>query len=203
MAEPFDPQPPSRQREAALPSWLPLAASLVLAIGLGVYALQLRGRVETLETRLQDALARAQAGEEQLADARRVSNEAQSQVRMARSQLEVLTAPDVTRVDLAGQSVAPSASARAFLSRSRGLVLSASNLPALAPGRTYQLWFISGNVPRGAGTFEPDAGGSSNVLLPVDPNTPRPQALAVTNEPAGGSAAPTVPIYLQGAVQAF
>jgi anti-sigma-K factor RskA len=192
-------QPPSGEASgrapSALPSWLALAASLALAAALGLYALQLRGRVETLEARLQDALARAQASESQTAEVRRVSNEMQSQI-------AVLTAPDVTRVDLAGLAVAPSASARAFLSQSRGLVLSASNLPPLPAGRTYQLWFITGQTPRGAGTFQPDAAGSSSVLLPVDPGTPRPQVLAVTNEPAGGSLAPTAPLYLQGSVPA-
>jgi hypothetical protein len=185
--------PVSSERATTLPSWLAVAASLVVAAGLGGYAYQLRGRVETLEARLQDALARAQTSEGQLANAVRVSNQAQTQI-------AVLTAPDVTRVDLAGQPVAPAASARAFFSLSRGVVLSASNLPPLQAGRTYQLWFIVNKVPVAGGLFQPDTAGSSNVLLPVDPNAPRPEALAVTSEPAGGSTAPTIPLYLVGNV---
>jgi anti-sigma-K factor RskA len=183
-------------RASTLPSWLAVAASLAVAAGLGVYAFQLRDRVETLEARLQDALARAETSEGQLANAVRVSTQAQTQI-------AVLTAPDVTRVDLAGQPVAPAASARAFLSRSRGVVLSASNMPPLQAGFTYQLWFIVNKVPVAGGLFQPDASGSSNVLLPVDPNAPRPEALAVTSEPAGGSTMPTLPLVLVGSVGAL
>ena len=107
-------------------SGLAVAASLAMAVAFGLYAFQLRGRIDTLEARLQDALARAQASESQMAATRRVMGEAQSQ-------LAVLTAPDAVRIDLAGQSAAPSASARAFWSRSRGLVLAASNLPRCHP----------------------------------------------------------------------
>ena len=195
-AEPMAAPPVSRERATTLPSWLAVAASLVVAAGLGVYAFQLRGRVETLEARLQDALARAQTSEGQLANAVRVSNQAQTQI-------AVLTAPDVTRVDLAGQPVAPAASARAFLSRSRGVVLSASNMPPLQAGRTYQLWFIVNKVPVAGGLFQTDAAGSSNVLLPVDPGAPRPEALAVTSEPASGSTTPTFPLILVGSVGAL
>ena len=177
-------------------NWLPLAASLAVAVGLAVYAVQLRGRISTLEARLQDALARADASERQIADARRASLEAQSQV-------AVLTAPDMTRVDLAGQPVAPSAQARVFWSRVRGVVFTAANLPPLPPGRTYQLWFVSGNQPVSAGIFDPDSAGGANVLLTTPPDVPRPDVLAVTMEPAGGVPAPTGAMYLVGTVQAL
>ena len=60
--------------------------------------------------------------------------------------MTVLTAPDLARVDLAGQPVAPDAQARAFWSRSRGLVFSASHLPHLAAGRTYQVWVVTASA---------------------------------------------------------
>jgi hypothetical protein len=47
-----------------------------------------------------------------------------------------LTADDLVPVDLAGQPAAPRALARAFWSRSRGLVFAGSKLPPLPPGRT-------------------------------------------------------------------
>ena len=43
----------------------------------------------------------------------------------------VLAAPDLVRIDLMGQAVAPQASARALWSRARGMVFTSSNLPAL------------------------------------------------------------------------
>ena len=81
----------------------------VLAAALGVYAANLRSRINALEIRLQEATDRAAAGERQLAELRRVSAEAQNQV-------AVLAAPDLQRIDLAGQPRAPQASARAFWS---------------------------------------------------------------------------------------
>ena len=73
-------------------SWLAAAASLVLAAGLGAYATQLRGRIGALENQLREATLRAEANELQMADLRRVSAEAQSQV-------GVLAAPDLARVE--------------------------------------------------------------------------------------------------------
>lgn len=176
--------------------WLPLAASLVLVVGLGVYALQLRGRIRVLETELQDALARADVNGRQLADTRRVSLELQNQ-------MAVLTAPDVTSVNLAGQPVSPAAQGRAFWSRSRGLVFTASNLPPPPPDRTYQLWFIvaSDGAKVSAGIFSPDAGGSATLLFTSPPGMPQPAQLAVTLEPSGGVPQPTGAMYLAGLIQ--
>lgn len=171
--------------------WLASAASLALAIGLGVYVLQLRERIDTLEVRLREAGMRADAGERQIADARRVSVEAQSQI-------AVLMAPDVARVDLAGQSAAPSAAARVFWSRSRGLVFTGSNLPPVPPGRVYQLWFIAGQTPVSAGLITPRAGGQLDAILDVPADILVPAVMAVTIEQAGGVPAPTSNPFLAG-----
>jgi len=111
----------------------------------------------------------------------------------------VLAAPDLARIDLAGQPAAPSATARAYWSRSNGLVVLASNLPPLPAGRTYQLWVLTKEpAPLSAGLFQPDRDGraSMTVVTPVD--MPPPVAMAVTIEPAGGVAAPTGDKYLVG-----
>jgi len=111
----------------------------------------------------------------------------------------VLAAPDLARIDLAGQPVAPSAMARAYWSRSNGLVVLASNLPPLPAGRIYQLWVLTKEpAPMSAGLLQPDRDGraSMTVVTPVD--MPAPVAMAVTIEPAGGVAAPTGDKYLVG-----
>lgn len=174
-------------------SWLAAAASLVLAAGLGAYATQLRGRIGALENQLREATLRAEANELQMADLRRVSAEAQSQV-------GVLAAPDLARVDLAGQPVAPTARARAFWSRSRGLVFTASDLPALPPGRTYQLWVVTARSPISAGLVRPDDTGRVNAVFQTPADIPPPVAMAVTIEPEGGVPAPTGDRYLIGTV---
>lgn len=89
---------------------------------------------------------------------------------------------------------------RAFWAESQGLVLLANNLAPLPAERVLQLWVIpaQGN-PISAGTFRPDESG--RVLYFHQPSTASNQsrALAVTNEPAPGSAQPTsTPIWVGG-----
>lgn len=84
-----------------------------------------------------------------------------------------------------------------FVNPRSGLMLIASNLPALAPGRVYAMWVIpKGQAPRPAGLFRPDANGSAVHLQsgPVDLGST--QAFAITDEPEGGSAAPTTQPFL-------
>jgi len=116
------------------------------------------------------------------------------------SAVVVLGAEDLVRVDLAGQPVAPRASARAFWSRTRGLIVTASQLPPLPAGRTYQLWIIVGEKPVGAGFLRPAGDGTVRAVF----NPPAPAAnvaaFAVTLEPDGGVPAPTGDKYLVGLV---
>jgi anti-sigma-K factor RskA len=169
-----------------------LAASMVLAVALGGYAAQLRGRITTLEARLRDTVLRAETNERLVADARRSALESQRTVL-------VLAAPDLARIDLAGQPAAPQASARAFWSRSRGLVFTASNLPAPPPGRAYQLWVLTAQpAPISAGMLKLDASGRATEMIDTPQDLPRPVAMAVTLEPEAGVPAPTGDKYLVG-----
>jgi anti-sigma-K factor RskA len=216
VVEPIDPPPALRQRilssiapsavapvaprtdlsasRAGLP-WLAAAAALALAVGLGGYATQLRGRVQALEQQLREAVSQLLDGERQMAQARLVAADAQRQ-------LSVLAAPDVAHVDLKGQVVAPQASARALWSRSRGLLFAASNLPPLPAGRTYQLWVISGRLaPISDGwVFKTDSGGAVTTMFTTPLTLPAPTAMAVTIEPEGGTRAPTGTMYLVGSL---
>jgi anti-sigma-K factor RskA len=171
--------------------WLATAAALVLAVGLGVYAVRLQGRVARLEADLQEANGRATESQRQVADAQRAVSSAQSAV-------TVLTAPDVARVNLAGLEAAPSASARAFWSRSRGLVFTGANLPPLPAGRTYQLWVVTSQTAISAGLLNPDTRGSVSGIFATPVDIPPPVAMAVTIEPEGGVPAPTGEKYLLG-----
>jgi anti-sigma-K factor RskA len=173
-------------------NWLALAASILLLVALGGYALQLRRSVTLLETRLHETALRADATERQIADVRRTALEAQSA-------MAVMTAPDLARIDLAGQTVAPSATARAFWSRSRGLVLTGANLPAPPAGRTYQLWVLTNQpAPISAGLLKPDANGRISGTFATPPDIPAPVAMALTLEPEGGVPSPTGEKYLVG-----
>jgi anti-sigma-K factor RskA len=172
--------------------WLAAAAMLVITAGMGFYVASLQRRIRALEGDLRAALLRVDDSERRVNVALRAAADAQTP-------LAVLTAPDVRRIDLAGQQAAPSASARAFWSRSRGLVITAANLPPLPAGRIYQLWFVARPAPVSAGLLRPDAGGSLTATFSTPPDVPNPTALAVTIEPEGGVPAPTGAMYLVGA----
>jgi anti-sigma-K factor RskA len=170
--------------------WLAAAASLVVAVALGGYAIAMRGRVSLLEGRLREAVQRAALTERQIADLRRTSTEAQSQ-------MAILVAPDLQRIDLSGQTAAPRSAGRAFWSRSRGLVFTASNLPALPAGKVYQLWVLTRQpAPISAGLFRPDPGGNVRAMFETPIDLPQPSGMAVTIEPEGGVPLPTGAMYL-------
>jgi anti-sigma-K factor RskA len=172
-------------------SWLPLAAAAVLAIGLGAYARTLHDRLSTVETRLRDAEARASAAERDTLQARRVADEAQAA-------LQVLAAPDLTRIDLTGQAPAATATGRAMWSRARGMVFTTTNLPPPPAGRVYQVWVVTAQAPVSAGVIAPDATGRATAFFSTPPDIGAPVAIAVTLEPAPGVPAPTGERYLVG-----
>jgi hypothetical protein len=181
----------AKRRATFLPVWLPVAAALVLAVGLGVDAVRLRERIGSLEQRVRDISARANASERELTSVRQSASEAQTLV-------VVLASSDLVRVDLAGQPSAPQAQARAFWSRSRGLILTASNLPPLPVGRTYQVWIVTPDAPVSAGLLRPGERGDVHAVFATPRDIARVAAVAVTIEPEGGVPAPTGEKYLVG-----
>jgi anti-sigma-K factor RskA len=189
-ASQLEPIGPVRYDRRGLPAWLAVAASIA-AVALGLYSLSLRERVGDLENRLREANARVAEAQGDLQIARAAADRA--------NQLAaVLEAPDVRRIELAGQKGAPSAAGRAFWSPSRGLVFTATNLPPVSPGRQYQLWVIPpGGKPISAGLLDLQSGGIATVL--VDARTAASvQTVAVTVEPAGGVPQPTGEMVLAG-----
>jgi anti-sigma-K factor RskA len=184
---------PAPRSAPAVATWLPAAAVLVLAAGFVLYAWDQREQMATLTARLDRAAAGVRASEDALAGAQRATAEAQAAI-------AVLTAPDLVRIDLAGQADAPQASARALWSRQRGMVFSGTNLPPLPAGRVYQVWVIAdASEPISAGLL--DAGGTGVFLTPSD--IPPPKAVAVTIEPAPGVPAPTTNPFLVGSPAAL
>ena len=171
--------------------WLAAAALLVVALGAVRYSTMLRHEVDGLERQLRETIARLDESDRRLDAATRAVSGAQ--LRMA-----VLIAPDLARIDLAGQAVAPRAAGRAFWSRTRGLVLTASALPPLPAGRTYQVWVVTANRPISAGVVRPDDTGAGTTFFATPPDIPAPVAMAVTIEPDGGVPAPTGDRYLAG-----
>ena len=179
------------RRRSAVSSWLPLAASILVAVVLGAYALALQGRISDLEARVDDAERRASAAEGETLQARRAADSAQSA-------MAVLAAPDLVRIDLAGQPAAPQATARALWSRNQGMVINTSSLPPAPPGRVYQVWVVTAQAPVSAGLLTPDATGRATGVFQTPADIAPPVAVAVTLEPAGGVPAPTGEKFLVG-----
>lgn len=101
----------------------------------------------------------------------------------------VVDASDATTRSLAGEinelTVTYSASEDA-------LVVQGSGLPVLATDATYQLWLVDDEGARSVGIFRPDVDGDvSERFADTDPTG---FVLGVTQEPAGGSDSPTLPI---------
>jgi anti-sigma-K factor RskA len=149
-----------RERRGA-PWWLAAAAALAI-VALGLYAASLQRRLGAVEAEL---LA-------------------------IRGAADILIAVDITPVDLAGQPVAPEARGRAYWSPSSGVVFTATNLPPLPAGKTYQLWLVLPSGPVSAGLMPVVEAGRASVATALHVGA-RPAAVALTIEPAGGVPAPT------------
>jgi anti-sigma-K factor RskA len=181
--------------------WLPIAAMLLLAVGLGVYANGLRGRVSRLETELDQARAQSAALQARVGRAETTLASAQTQLNAAQSQLAVFAAPDSRRVALAAQKGAPEGvSGRADWSPSRGLALSVSNLPAPLAMRDYQVWLLTSGMPVSVGLLPRDAVDGRTVVFNAPAGAPVPIGVALSEEPEGGVPQPGNRIYLVGVI---
>jgi anti-sigma-K factor RskA len=171
--------------------WLAAAAVLLLALGWGWLAA--RQEATALRAERTDLVRQAAALHSALA-----ASQAQSE-RLAQA-MAILSAPGMRPLALAALQAPPGARGYTFVDPRAGKALFvAADLPPLAPGKTYELWFIADGKPVPAGTFGVDAAGRSGTVqvdrvAPVD----HIQAWAVTIEPQGGVPQPTGPMVLKG-----
>lgn len=115
--------------------------------------------------------------------------------------LGILRAPDTARFVLTAASAKPQPQIKTFFRRSTGqVVLVASNLPPVAPGKAYELWMIprDSKKPVPAGMFRPDAQGNVSLTMTQTAANHVAKVFAVTVEPATGSPAPTSGIVFSG-----
>jgi anti-sigma-K factor RskA len=187
--------PPRLRASFALPTWLAAAASIA-AVALGLYAVNLRQQIDTLEKQLREAIANAEGVKREL----QVAQASERHNRDIRDIIDVVDASDVRVIALAGQKPAPAASGRAYWSASRKrLYFIAANLPQPETGRQYQLWVIPpGKNPVSAGML--DVGSDGRVLVLADSATADLQTVAVSIEPTGGVPSPTGALFLVGSL---
>jgi anti-sigma-K factor RskA len=153
--------------------WLATAATLLVA----VWGLR--------ELRFANARAASQAAQ--------VEKLQRDNARLS-SEIAALASAETRTIALAGQEVAPAASAKVFLEpdRRRAIVFF-HDLPANPGDKSYQLWIIRADEPRplSAGIFDVSKSGAASITIENLPVSTEIQALAVTLEPRGGAEQPT------------
>jgi len=105
-------------------------------------------------------------------------------------------------VSLAGLDPAPDASAKVFWNAQENTgLLVAFDLPALPPGKVYQLWATQNAAPIDAGLFSLDQQNKGVLKVKSLPDPQQSVMLfTITVEPMGGSLQPTSDLYLSGTV---
>jgi hypothetical protein len=186
--------------------WVAALAAVFVVIGLaGAFVLSFYNKANEAAARAAEAQQRAeriatsataridaarQDAATQITQARDVASRAQVTT-------DVLAASDLIRFNLTMGEGATRIPAQLLWSRSRGMVFTASRMPAPAGGTVYQIWLLTATDPVSAGTVVPDASGRVSFATDTPPSVPRPiVGVRVTAERAPGSKAPTGPIVL-------
>ena len=127
----------------------------------------------------------------QLAHTKQVLAEKTLEANRAGQILEFLNQPDTKSVGFSGTEAAPPRG-NFFVNPRAGVLMIASNLPKLEPGKTYQMWLIpKGKNPLPAGLFRSDESGHATHLQAGPIDVASVAAVAVSLEPESGSAQPT------------
>lgn len=171
-----------------------------------VVVLLMVGLVRWIGSRLDDAANRVASAERQVVATTRLANEevrsarddANRQITEARQLAQraetvgvILAAPDLIRFNLTS-TLADGSSAQMLWSRTRGIVLSASRLPAAGSDKTYQLWLMTSGQSVSAGVFVPDSTGRATLVVDAAPKVAGPVVgAAITVEPTGGRPTPS------------
>jgi anti-sigma-K factor RskA len=167
--------------------WVALAASLLLAAGLGAGLLSARGRLAAVETELAARNATLDRTAQQLAE--------------REATLNSILEPGVELYQLSS-SGDPEPGIQLFWNRQRNqAIVHGFRLKPVPSGKAYQLWFIKDGAPVPSVTFKPEPDGHAKVEHVTVPAGGALSAAAVTVEPEAGSAQPTSPIVMVGALK--
>jgi anti-sigma-K factor RskA len=118
----------------------------------------------------------------------------QNQLDMNRMVAMVMMSPDSVQLKLMPKDP-KMPMVHAYLHPHMGVAVTADQMPSMPSERTLQLWFVpKSGKPVSAAIFHPDSTGEIALVAPVTVPPNEIAALAVTDEPAGGSPQPTTPI---------
>jgi len=169
--------PPAKREMFPMWAWV-AAAALALITG---YAIRQMGNQNTqlaeLRKQLKLATLQYQALENQLDQGRMVAS-----VMMAPDSMPLKLMPKDKNMPMV----------HAYLHPHMGVAITADQMPSMPSARTLQLWFVpKKGSPMSIAIFRPNASGQIALVAPVNMPMNEIAALAVTEEPAGGSPQPT------------
>jgi len=180
-AIPFESPKPAEQR-AAFPLWAWAAAAL-LALITGYAIRQMNNQnAQLAQLRKQMKLAATQ------------NQMLQNELDMDRMVAMVMTSPDSVPLKLMPKDTRMPM-VHVYLHPHMGAAITADQMPSMPSERTLQLWVVpKSGKPMSIAIFHPDALGEIALVAPVNMPKNEIAALAVTDEPAGGSPQPTTAI---------
>jgi len=161
-----------------------------------------RQEIASLQAQLDDTRATLEQLKASVQRTRENLRQTSETLRLTTERVQMMQSPGVQMVSLQGTEAQPQAKARAYYDSSNSRVeFYATDMRPAAPGKAYELWLIpKTGAPMPAGMFTADK-ASRGVALAVPSTKEQVVAFAVTQEPALGSATPTMPILVKGAVQ--
>ncbi|HET9803625.1 MAG TPA: anti-sigma factor [Candidatus Acidoferrum sp.] len=169
--------------------WGAVAALLLFTLYTAWDTIQLNKQIAETNAQAQAEIAKRHELEEQFAIAQR--------------EAIILTDPRSVKIPL-GTENKEMPKLEAVWHAKLGIVVSGLNVPAPSGTRTLQLWLIpkaTGGKPIPSLTLRPDAEGKFVLLVANPPDAmDTTKALAITEEPAGGSQAPTTKPIWVGAI---
>ena len=184
--------PPRRLTRFSTARLAAAAAIVLVGVALTLWAVSAGQRADALQRDTQRLLA-AQRGFEREIAAR------DSALTDRQALLEAMTAAEVQVIE-AGAPSTRQPSGKMFWDQMTGQwTFVAHNLPRPAPNRIYQLWLITRAQRKiSAGVFAASASGDALVIAHYALATDSLAAIAVTDEPSGGSPQPTTTPVLVG-----
>ena len=169
---------PAAKREV-FPLWAwAAAAALALVTGYSIRQMgNQNAQLAALRKQMKFAMLQSQALQNQLDEGRMVAS-----VMMSPDSMPLKLMPADKNMPMV----------HAYLHPHMGVAITADQIPSMPTARTLQLWFLpKKGSPMSIAIFRPDASGQIALVAPVKMPRNEIAALAVTEEPAGGSPQPT------------
>ena len=191
-------QPETFFSSRAIPFWMWAGVAALLIVTL--YSVwDARRAHQELIAASQEVAAQSQSR----AEAERNLSSARESLAVAKMEAAILMDPASTKVMLAAQNTKAPAM-EAMWHAKWGIVLAGQKIPMPRGDRVLQLWLIPkapGAKPIPSMTVRPDRDGKFILLVSQPPDVAgNTKALAITEEPSGGSAAPTTPPSWVGSI---